>query len=53
VKKRGFNHFHICPNCRAVYEMVPIREISDYCKRCKHKRATKQMCRRGINQYTK
>jgi hypothetical protein len=53
MKKRGFNHFLMCPNCRAVYEMVPIREISDVCKRCRWKRPKRQLCRMGINQYTK
>lgn len=52
-KKHGFNHFFQCPNCRAVYEMLPIREISKLCKRCLFKRPIKEMCKRGINQYTK
>ena len=53
VKKKGFNRVLICPNCKGVYEMVPIREISGVCKRCRHRKPETSYCCRGINQYVK
>jgi len=53
MKKKGFNRVFICPNCKGVYEMVPIMEISDVCKRCKHRKPQTAYCKRGFNQYVK
>lgn len=52
-KTLGWNKFFTCPNCQAIYEMVPIKEIAELCKRCRHKKPKVVMCRRGVNQYTK
>jgi len=47
------NKFLLCPNCLGVFELVPVNEISNLCKRCKWKKPQKRLCKRGINQYTK